>query len=152
MNGVGITDRRSDGARVAKSSPARFPTNVIGPLLREGTLAIACSCRTLVVRSLNGDCGIGGGVIGDVVDDGGDGVVGDSVGVDVGDSVGGCVGGGVGESVGVGVSISVDGYLVFDVVVRWHRCVCVCVCPCRCLCDGVVARRRRRVSAASVAA
>ena len=79
MNGVGVTDWRSDGARAAKSSPARFPTNVIGPLLMEGKLAIGCSCRMLVVRSLNGDYGIGGGVIGDVVHDGGAGVVGDGV-------------------------------------------------------------------------
>ena len=80
VSGVGVTDRRDDGARAAKSSPARFPTNVIGPLLREGALAIGYSCRTLVLRSLNGDYGIGGGVVKDVIDDGGDGVVGARVG------------------------------------------------------------------------
>ena len=37
-NGVGVTARQSDGARTAKSSPTRFPTNVIGPLFRQGTL------------------------------------------------------------------------------------------------------------------
>ena len=63
-----------------EEQPRKVPTNVIGPLLREGTLAIGCSCRTLEVRSLNGDYGIGGGVVGDVVDDGCDGVVGNGVG------------------------------------------------------------------------
>jgi hypothetical protein len=80
-NGVGVTDQRSHGARVAKSSPARFPTNVIGPLFREGTLASGCSSSTLVVRSLNGDYDIGGGVVGDGVGDVGDGVARDGVGV-----------------------------------------------------------------------
>ena len=33
-----VIPRRSEWARSAQSSPARFPTGVIGPLFREGTL------------------------------------------------------------------------------------------------------------------
>ena len=51
---VRVTTRRSDWARAAQSSHARFPIDIIGPLLREGTLSVGCSGRTLVERSLNG--------------------------------------------------------------------------------------------------
>ena len=51
---VRVTTRRSDWARAAQSSHARFPIDIIGPLLREGTLSVGCSCRTLEERSLNG--------------------------------------------------------------------------------------------------